>query len=166
MASLSSHPQEDGTAANPYVLSNPVTPALPAFPRVTNTYGSYQDANIPFPRTSGARFCGTGEWPSQLLQALGALSDLWLSRDERSYLQPCQSYMQVLLQWELRSLPQVPWCISLVPRLCIAHSLPQNQLPGTSFFSLYKYQQHSPDIPFCWHESHQCYIAMSWGSWH
>ncbi|KAF3832168.1 hypothetical protein F7725_025833 [Dissostichus mawsoni] len=31
-----------------------------AFPRVTNTYGSYQDANIPFPRTSGARFCGTG----------------------------------------------------------------------------------------------------------
>ncbi|XP_067104836.1 GATOR2 complex protein WDR59 isoform X2 [Osmerus mordax] len=52
--------QEDGTAANPYVLSNPVTPTLPAFPRVTNTYGSYQDANIPFPRTSGARFCGTG----------------------------------------------------------------------------------------------------------
>ncbi|XP_031668445.1 GATOR complex protein WDR59 isoform X7 [Oncorhynchus kisutch] len=52
--------QEDGSAANPYVLSNPVTPALPAFPRVTNTYGSYQDANIPFPRTSGARFCGTG----------------------------------------------------------------------------------------------------------
>ncbi|XP_043072757.1 GATOR complex protein WDR59 isoform X3 [Puntigrus tetrazona] len=49
---------EDGT--NPYVLTNPVTPALPAFPRVTNTYGSYQDSNIPFPRTSGARFCGTG----------------------------------------------------------------------------------------------------------
>uniref|UniRef100_A0A8C5A4V0 RWD domain-containing protein n=1 Tax=Gadus morhua TaxID=8049 RepID=A0A8C5A4V0_GADMO len=52
--------QEDGPPASPYVLSNPVTPALPAFPRVTNTYGSYQDANIPFPRTSGARFCGTG----------------------------------------------------------------------------------------------------------
>uniref|UniRef100_UPI003AAC7ED3 GATOR2 complex protein WDR59 isoform X3 n=1 Tax=Centroberyx gerrardi TaxID=166262 RepID=UPI003AAC7ED3 len=51
---------EDGPAASPYVLSNPVPPALPAFPRVTNTYGSYQDANIPFPRTSGARFCGTG----------------------------------------------------------------------------------------------------------
>ncbi len=50
--------QEDST--NPYVLTNPVTPALPAFPRVTNTYGSYQDSNIPFPRTSGARFCGTG----------------------------------------------------------------------------------------------------------
>ncbi|CAM4579866.1 unnamed protein product [Leuciscus chuanchicus] len=49
---------EDGT--NPYVLTNPVTPALPAFPRVSNTYGSYQDSNIPFPRTSGARFCGTG----------------------------------------------------------------------------------------------------------
>ncbi|TRY58336.1 hypothetical protein DNTS_031779 [Danionella cerebrum] len=49
---------EDGT--NSYVLTNPVPPALPAFPRVTNTYGSYQDANIPFPRTSGARFCGTG----------------------------------------------------------------------------------------------------------
>ncbi|XP_065139846.2 GATOR2 complex protein WDR59 isoform X1 [Paramisgurnus dabryanus] len=49
---------EDGT--NPYVSTIPVTPALPAFPRVTNTYGSYQDANIPFPRTSGARFCGTG----------------------------------------------------------------------------------------------------------
>ncbi|XP_036391076.1 GATOR complex protein WDR59 isoform X3 [Megalops cyprinoides] len=52
--------QEDSAAASPYVLSNPVTPTLPAFPRVTNTYGSYQDANIPFPRTSGARFCGTG----------------------------------------------------------------------------------------------------------
>ncbi|XP_059421310.1 GATOR complex protein WDR59-like isoform X1 [Carassius carassius] len=49
---------EDST--NPYVLTNPVTPALPAFPRVSNTYGSYQDSNIPFPRTSGARFCGTG----------------------------------------------------------------------------------------------------------
>ncbi|KAJ3593385.1 hypothetical protein NHX12_005720 [Muraenolepis orangiensis] len=51
---------EDGPATSPYVLSNPVTPALPPFPRVINTYGSYQDANIPFPRTSGARFCGTG----------------------------------------------------------------------------------------------------------
>ncbi|TSL75298.1 GATOR complex protein WDR59 [Bagarius yarrelli] len=49
---------EDGT--NPHVFSNSVSPALPAFPRVTNAYGSYQDANIPFPRTSGARFCGTG----------------------------------------------------------------------------------------------------------
>uniref|UniRef100_A0A8C4DW14 WD repeat domain 59 n=1 Tax=Dicentrarchus labrax TaxID=13489 RepID=A0A8C4DW14_DICLA len=52
--------QEDGPPSGPFVLSNPVTPALQAFPRVTNTYGSYQDANIPFPRTSGARFCGTG----------------------------------------------------------------------------------------------------------
>ncbi|XP_074522971.1 GATOR2 complex protein WDR59 isoform X1 [Halichoeres trimaculatus] len=52
--------QEDGPASGPFVLSNPVTPALQAFPRVTNSYGSYQDANIPFPRTSGARFCGTG----------------------------------------------------------------------------------------------------------
>ncbi|XP_070823236.1 GATOR2 complex protein WDR59 isoform X2 [Chaetodon trifascialis] len=52
--------QEDGPASGPFILSNPVTPALQAFPRVTNTYGSYQDANIPFPRTSGARFCGTG----------------------------------------------------------------------------------------------------------
>ncbi|XP_062273947.1 GATOR2 complex protein WDR59 isoform X2 [Scomber scombrus] len=52
--------QEDGPASGPFVLSNPVTPALQAFPRVSNTYGSYQDANIPFPRTSGARFCGTG----------------------------------------------------------------------------------------------------------
>ncbi|XP_020495862.1 GATOR2 complex protein WDR59 isoform X2 [Labrus bergylta] len=52
--------QEDGPTSSPFVLSNPVTPALQAFPRVTNTYGSYQDANIPFPRTSGARFCGTG----------------------------------------------------------------------------------------------------------
>uniref|UniRef100_A0A3Q1AZL8 RWD domain-containing protein n=1 Tax=Amphiprion ocellaris TaxID=80972 RepID=A0A3Q1AZL8_AMPOC len=52
--------QEDSPASGPFVLSNPVTPALQAFPRVTNTYGSYQDANIPFPRTSGARFCGTG----------------------------------------------------------------------------------------------------------
>ncbi|XP_075869141.1 GATOR2 complex protein WDR59 isoform X2 [Nelusetta ayraudi] len=49
--------QEDGSASGPFM----VTPALQqAFPRVTNTYGSYQDANIPFPRTSGARFCGTG----------------------------------------------------------------------------------------------------------
>ncbi|XP_048402391.1 GATOR complex protein WDR59 isoform X3 [Stegostoma tigrinum] len=45
---------------NPFVLGNSVTPPLPTFPRVTNTYGSYQDANIPFPRTSGARFCGAG----------------------------------------------------------------------------------------------------------
>lgn len=79
--------QEDGPASGAFVLSNPVAPALQAFPRVSNTYGSYQvaptpvgllplmeggtrkcliavtawqDANIPFPRTSGARFCGTG----------------------------------------------------------------------------------------------------------
>ncbi|MBN3301259.1 WDR59 protein, partial [Amia calva] len=52
--------QEDSSSGNPYVLSNSVNPSLPAFPRVTNTYGSYQDANIPFPRTSGARFCGAG----------------------------------------------------------------------------------------------------------
>ncbi|MEQ2217347.1 hypothetical protein XENOCAPTIV_006262, partial [Xenoophorus captivus] len=52
--------QEDSPASGPFVLSNPVTPSLQAFPRVTSTYGSYQDANIPFPRTSGARFCGTG----------------------------------------------------------------------------------------------------------
>uniref|UniRef100_A0A3P9KZL8 WD repeat domain 59 n=1 Tax=Oryzias latipes TaxID=8090 RepID=A0A3P9KZL8_ORYLA len=52
--------QEDSQASGPFVLPNPVTPSLQAFPRVTNTYGSYQDANIPFPRTSGARFCGTG----------------------------------------------------------------------------------------------------------
>ncbi|KAM9765615.1 GATOR2 complex protein WDR59 isoform 2-T2 [Menidia menidia] len=45
--------QEDSPSSGPYILSTP------AFPRVTNTYGSYQDANIPFPRTSGARFCGT-----------------------------------------------------------------------------------------------------------
>uniref|UniRef100_A0A8C6TMY9 WD repeat domain 59 n=1 Tax=Neogobius melanostomus TaxID=47308 RepID=A0A8C6TMY9_9GOBI len=44
---------EDGTP--PFV-----PPALQVFPRAINTYGSYQDANIPFPRTSGARFCGTG----------------------------------------------------------------------------------------------------------
>ncbi|XP_054627018.1 GATOR complex protein WDR59 isoform X3 [Dunckerocampus dactyliophorus] len=52
--------QDDSPSSGPFVLSNPVAPALQAFPRVTNTYGSYQDANIPFPRTSGARFCGTG----------------------------------------------------------------------------------------------------------
>ncbi|XP_034038810.1 GATOR complex protein WDR59 isoform X2 [Thalassophryne amazonica] len=52
--------QDDGPASGPFILSNPVTPSLPSFPRVTNTYGSYQDANIPFPRTSGARFCGAG----------------------------------------------------------------------------------------------------------
>ncbi|TNM90549.1 hypothetical protein fugu_002838 [Takifugu bimaculatus] len=81
--------QEDGPASGAFILSNPVTPALQAFPRVTNTvrlisgntnttvqllpvvkrknwkllidlFTVYQDANIPFPRTSGARFCGTG----------------------------------------------------------------------------------------------------------
>ncbi|XP_028332324.1 GATOR complex protein WDR59 isoform X2 [Gouania willdenowi] len=52
--------QEDSPASGTFILSNPVAPGLQAFPRVTNTYGSYQDANIPFPRTSGARFCGTG----------------------------------------------------------------------------------------------------------
>ncbi|XP_077419336.1 GATOR2 complex protein WDR59 isoform X2 [Vanacampus margaritifer] len=56
---LESH-VEDSLSSGPFVLSNPVAPTLQAFPRVTNTYGSYQDANIPFPRTSGARFCGTG----------------------------------------------------------------------------------------------------------
>uniref|UniRef100_A0A4W3HDM2 WD repeat domain 59 n=1 Tax=Callorhinchus milii TaxID=7868 RepID=A0A4W3HDM2_CALMI len=45
---------------NLFVLGNSVTPPLPTFPRVSNTYGSYQDSNIPFPRTSGARFCGAG----------------------------------------------------------------------------------------------------------
>lgn len=34
--------QEDGPASGAFVLSNPVTPTLQAFPRVTNTYGSYQ----------------------------------------------------------------------------------------------------------------------------
>lgn len=34
--------QEDGSASGAFILSNPVTPALQAFPRVTNTYGSYQ----------------------------------------------------------------------------------------------------------------------------
>ncbi|KAM9410649.1 GATOR2 complex protein WDR59 isoform 2-T2 [Pholidichthys leucotaenia] len=52
--------QEDSPSSGPFVLSNPVNPTLQPFPRVTNTYGSYQDANIPFPRTSGARFCGAG----------------------------------------------------------------------------------------------------------
>ncbi|XP_028665885.1 GATOR complex protein WDR59 isoform X2 [Erpetoichthys calabaricus] len=52
--------QEDSSNGHPYVLSNSVNPPLPTFSRVTNTYGSYQDANIPFPRTSGARFCGPG----------------------------------------------------------------------------------------------------------
>ncbi|XP_077448423.1 GATOR2 complex protein WDR59 [Stigmatopora argus] len=56
---LESH-AEDAASSGPFVLSDPVAPTLPAFPRVINTYGSYQDANIPFPRTSGARFCGTG----------------------------------------------------------------------------------------------------------
>ncbi|XP_044289992.1 GATOR complex protein WDR59 isoform X2 [Varanus komodoensis] len=52
--------QEDSSSGNPYALPNSVTPPLPAFPRVSNAYGSYQDSNIPFPRTSGARFCGAG----------------------------------------------------------------------------------------------------------
>ena len=34
------------TQEDPFVISNPVTPALQAFPRVTNTYGSYQVTNI------------------------------------------------------------------------------------------------------------------------
>lgn len=52
--------QEDSASSNPFVLPNSVTPPLPTFARVTTAYGSYQDANIPFPRTSGARFCGAG----------------------------------------------------------------------------------------------------------
>ncbi|XP_072278600.1 GATOR2 complex protein WDR59 isoform X2 [Pyxicephalus adspersus] len=52
--------QESSPSDNPFSLQNPVTPPLPTFARVTNAYGSYQDANIPFPRTSGARFCGAG----------------------------------------------------------------------------------------------------------
>ncbi|XP_075432740.1 GATOR2 complex protein WDR59 isoform X5 [Ascaphus truei] len=52
--------QESSPSSNPYTLQSPVTPPLPTFARVTNAYGSYQDANIPFPRTSGARFCGAG----------------------------------------------------------------------------------------------------------
>ncbi|KAM8946014.1 GATOR2 complex protein WDR59 [Pelodytes ibericus] len=52
--------QESSPSSNPYGLQSPVTPPLPTFARVTNAYGSYQDANIPFPRTSGARFCGAG----------------------------------------------------------------------------------------------------------
>nr|XP_020653565.1 WD repeat-containing protein 59 [Pogona vitticeps] len=52
--------QEDSSSANPYALPNSVTPPLPTFARVSNAYGSYQDSNIPFPRTSGARFCGAG----------------------------------------------------------------------------------------------------------
>ncbi|KAM9301671.1 GATOR2 complex protein WDR59 isoform 2-T2 [Gastrophryne carolinensis] len=52
--------QESSALDNPYNLQNPVNPPLPTFARVTNAYGSYQDANIPFPRTSGARFCGAG----------------------------------------------------------------------------------------------------------
>ncbi|XP_040265541.1 GATOR complex protein WDR59 [Bufo bufo] len=52
--------QESSPSSHPYTLQNPVTPPLPTFARVTNAYGSYQDSNIPFPRTSGARFCGAG----------------------------------------------------------------------------------------------------------
>ncbi|XP_067386241.1 GATOR2 complex protein WDR59 isoform X2 [Emydura macquarii macquarii] len=52
--------QEDTSSSNPYALPNTVTPPLPTFARVSNAYGSYQDSNIPFPRTSGARFCGAG----------------------------------------------------------------------------------------------------------
>ncbi|XP_075181564.1 GATOR2 complex protein WDR59 [Anomaloglossus baeobatrachus] len=52
--------QESSPSSNPYALQSPVTPPLPTFARASNAYGSYQDANIPFPRTSGARFCGAG----------------------------------------------------------------------------------------------------------
>ncbi|XP_073411060.1 GATOR2 complex protein WDR59 isoform X2 [Dendrobates tinctorius] len=52
--------QESSPSSSPYTLQTPVTPPLPTFARVSNAYGSYQDANIPFPRTSGARFCGAG----------------------------------------------------------------------------------------------------------
>lgn len=36
-----------------------VDPAKPAF-NVPNHYG-FQDVSVPFPRTSGARFCGAGK---------------------------------------------------------------------------------------------------------
>ncbi|XP_032816499.1 GATOR2 complex protein WDR59 isoform X1 [Petromyzon marinus] len=64
VSSLESIVNQDGGGGssgspNPYTLTNPVPSPLP-FHRVSNTYGSYQDSNIPFPRTSGARFCGAG----------------------------------------------------------------------------------------------------------
>uniref|UniRef100_A0A3Q2U674 WD repeat domain 59 n=1 Tax=Fundulus heteroclitus TaxID=8078 RepID=A0A3Q2U674_FUNHE len=37
---LESDTQEDSPSSGPFVLSNPVTPSLQAFPRVSNTYGS------------------------------------------------------------------------------------------------------------------------------
>uniref|UniRef100_A0A7N9CQA3 Uncharacterized protein n=1 Tax=Macaca fascicularis TaxID=9541 RepID=A0A7N9CQA3_MACFA len=52
--------QEDSTSSNLCALPNSVTPPLLTFMRVTTAYRLYQDANIPFPRTSGARFCGAG----------------------------------------------------------------------------------------------------------
>ena len=30
------------------------------------SYGSYLDAAIPFPRTSGAKFCACGEWTNDM----------------------------------------------------------------------------------------------------
>uniref|UniRef100_A0A8C4NE65 WD repeat domain 59 n=1 Tax=Eptatretus burgeri TaxID=7764 RepID=A0A8C4NE65_EPTBU len=54
--------QEGGVGPNQTVTfgltSTTVSSPLP-FHRV-NSYGSYQDSNVPFPRTSGARFCGAG----------------------------------------------------------------------------------------------------------
>uniref|UniRef100_UPI0035900280 GATOR2 complex protein WDR59 isoform X3 n=1 Tax=Myxine glutinosa TaxID=7769 RepID=UPI0035900280 len=55
--------QEGGVGPNQTVTfgltSTTVSSPLP-FHRVINSYGSYQDSNVPFPRTSGARFCGAG----------------------------------------------------------------------------------------------------------
>ncbi|XP_077982263.1 GATOR2 complex protein WDR59-like [Glandiceps talaboti] len=46
------------SSQTPYNLQT-VQQQVPVIP--TTTYGSYQDHNIPFPRTSGARFCSVGK---------------------------------------------------------------------------------------------------------
>ncbi|XP_070574732.1 GATOR2 complex protein WDR59-like [Ptychodera flava] len=58
LESLQSDENIQDSSQTPYNLQT-VTQTLPMIPTIT--YGSYQDNHIPFPRTSGARFCSVGK---------------------------------------------------------------------------------------------------------
>jgi hypothetical protein len=45
----------DNSVLAPYLQSN-------QFLEPSSLYGSFKDAYIPFPRTSGAAFCSVGKW--------------------------------------------------------------------------------------------------------
>ena len=78
------------------------------------SYGSYSDAAIPFPRTSGAKFCACGELIVQMytLKLPG-----FSSKMTRSWNVPWGCYVSMLFQcivssklWVLSTLGNVPFC--------------------------------------------------------